>query len=115
MRSLIQRVEKASVIVNKKTVGSISNGFLVFFALHKDDTINQISLMAKKIINFRIFPDEMDKLNLSISDVKGQILIVSQFTLYADTKKGRRPSFVDTMNPEQAEKIYNTVVLEIKK
>jgi len=115
MRALLQRVKKASVEVDGEIVGSIQQGLLIFFSCKQDDQIEMIKKLSDKILNFRIFPDENDKMNLSILDVKGQILVVSQFTLYADTKKGRRPSFVDLMDPENAIKLYETFIDDLKK
>ena len=115
MRALLQRVKKASVEVDGEIVGSIKQGLLIFFSCKQDDQIEMIKKLSDKILNFRIFPDENDKMNLSILDVKGQILVVSQFTLYADTKKGRRPSFVDLMDPENAIKLYETFIDDLKK
>src|SRR3990172_11705644 len=115
MRALLQRVKKASVEVDGEIVGSIQQGLLIFFSCKQDDQIEMIKKLSDKILNFRIFPDENDKMNLSILDVKGKILVVSQFTLYADTKKGRRPSFVDLMDPENAIKLYETFIDDLKK
>ena len=115
MRAIIQRVKEAKVEVDKKTVGKINEGFLVFLACRKDDTLKKIPILADKIANFRIFPDSNDKMNLSLKDTNGEILIVSQFTLYADTKKGRRPSFTELMEPKLANEMYESFIAEMKK
>ena len=94
MRALIQRVTSASVKVEGKIVGKIGKGFLVFLGIYEEDTEENIEKLTKKIINLRIFNDENDKMNLSIKDVKGEISLISQFTLCADTRKGNRPSFI---------------------
>ena len=114
MRALIQRVTSASVKVDGKIVGKIGKGFLVFLGIYEEDTEEKIEKLTKKIINLRIFNDENDKMNLSIKDVKGEILLISQFTLCADTKKGNRPSFVSAKNPKDANMIYEKTIENIK-
>ncbi|NGX63206.1 MAG: D-aminoacyl-tRNA deacylase [Candidatus Anoxychlamydiales bacterium] len=114
MRAVIQRVKNANVQVDKKVVGKIDQGILVLFGCHKDDTENKIDYLVDKITNMRIFSDENDKMNLSLKDINGDILIVSQFTLLADTKKGRRPSFINSMQPMEAEKFYEKFILKMK-
>jgi D-tyrosyl-tRNA(Tyr) deacylase len=115
MRLLIQRVKEASVLVENKVVGAIANGALVFFGVHKDDTEAQISYLAQKLINLRMFGDENDKMNLSLLDIKGEILVISQFTLYADCSEGRRPDFFQSAPPIIAKPLYEKFVLELKK
>jgi D-tyrosyl-tRNA(Tyr) deacylase len=115
MRLVVQRVKNAQVEVEGKVVGAISNGALVFFACHQKDTQEQISYLAQKLVHLRFFSDQNDKMNLSLLDVKGEILIISQFTLYGDTSQGRRPFFGEAMEPIQAEKLYNLFVEEVKK
>lgn len=115
MKVVIQRVKAAHVSVNGGICGSIDRGLLVFFAVHRDDDINNIEWMAEKIINLRIFPDDNDKMNLSLRDIIGEILVVSQFTLYGTCNKGRRPEFTRSAPPEKAEKIYNEFVEAISK
>ena len=114
MRALIQRVTSASVKVEGKIVGKIGKGFLVFLGIYEEDTEEKIEKLTKKIINLRIFNDENDKMNLSIKDVKGEILLISQFTLCADTRKGNRPSFVSAKNPKDANMIYEKTIENIK-
>lgn len=115
MRALIQRVAKASVEVDKKKVSEINKGLLVFFGCHKDDSEDKIKPLAEKIVNLRIFPDQEDKMNLSLKDVSAEILIVSQFTLYANTQKGKRPSFADSLEPKQAKLFYDKFIIEVQK
>ena len=114
MRVLIQRVTSASVKVDGKIVGKIGKGFLVFLGIYEEDTEEKIEKLTKKIINLRIFNDENDKMNLSIKDVKGEILLISQFTLCADTRKGNRPSFVSAKNPKDANVIYERTIESIR-
>ena len=114
MRLLIQRVIKASVVVDKKIVGSVKNGALIFFGTSVNDDDSKIKILADKFVNLRIFSDENDKMNLSIKDVSGEVLIVSQFTLYADCSKGRRPSFINAGKPDIAKKQYDEFVELVK-
>jgi len=106
MRMLIQRVRRASVEVENRTVGKINRGFLVLVGFNKEDTEALLPKMVDKCLNLRIFEDEQGKMNLSLLDFKGELLIVSQFTLYANCKKGRRPSFDNSMPPIEAERLY---------
>lgn len=103
MRALIQRVSYASVIVEGQTISKIGNGLLILLGVGHGDGEEQAAFLAEKIANLRIFEDEQGKTNLSVLDVKGEAIVVSQFTLYADTRKGRRPSFTDAALPEVAE------------
>ena len=114
MRALIQRVTSASVKVDEKIVGKIGKGFLIFLGVYEEDTEEKIEKLTKKIVNLRIFNDENDKMNLSIKDVKGKILLISQFTLCADTRKGNRPSFVSAKNPKDANVIYEKTIESIR-
>ena len=110
MRVLIQRVSKASVTVEEKTISEIGKGLLILLGVGHGDTEEQTAFLAEKVANLRIFEDEQGKTNLSILDVKGEAIVVSQFTLYADTRKGRRPSFIDAALPEAAEPLVNRFV-----
>ncbi|NGX56165.1 MAG: D-aminoacyl-tRNA deacylase [Candidatus Anoxychlamydiales bacterium] len=115
MRALIQRVEEASVEVDDKIVSQIDSGLLIFIGFHKDDKKSNIDYLINKIINLRIFSDDNDKMNLSIKDNSKSVLIVSQFTLYGDVKKGRRPSFIDSLDPKLANEFYIEFVNSMKK
>ena len=114
MRALIQRVTSASVKVDGEIVGKIGKGFLIFLGVYEEDTEEKIEKLTKKIVNLRIFNDENDKMNLSIKEVKGEILLISQFTLCADTRKGNRPSFVSAKNPKDANMMYEKTIENIK-
>lgn len=115
MRALIQRVSNASVDVEDKTVGEINKGILVFLGVGKGDTEKELNYMVDKIINLRIFEDEDGKMNLSLKDVAGEILVISQFTLYGDVSKGRRPSFTDSGDPKLAKDLYEKFIEKCKK
>lgn len=115
MKLVIQRVSEAKVEVDNKTVGEIGKGFLVLFGAGEDDTKEQADFLAEKLSNLRIFEDENEKMNLSIKDIDGELLIVSQFTLYADCKKGNRPSFVKAAKPDIANELYEYFMEQCKK
>jgi len=115
MKAVIQRVKKGSVSVGKKMIGEIGAGLVVLLGVREGDTEKNAEYLADKIVNLRIFSDKNDKMNLSALDVNSEILAVSQFTLYGDTKKGRRPSFVKAAKPEIAEKLFNYFVDCLKK
>ena len=106
MKIILQKVKKASVSVDNEIVGSIDKGFCLLVGVHKESTIDDAKYLAKKIAQARLFEDENDKINLSLKDVGGSILSVSQFTLYADTKKGNRPSFTSAAGAEKANELY---------
>ena len=106
MKIVVQRVKNAKVDVEGKTVGKIDKGFLVLLGVTHEDTEEQADYLAKKLCNLRVFTDENDKMNLSLKDVNGKLLIVSQFTLYADCTSGNRPSFTNAAKPDKAEKLY---------
>ena len=107
MRIVIQRVSRASVKVADETVGKIDNGLLVFLGISHDDQEEDVLWLAKKLMNLRIFNDDEGKMNLSLNDVDGEVLMVSQFTLHASTKKGNRPSFVKSANPNLGKRLYD--------
>jgi len=106
MKLVIQRVKNASVEVNNKVVGEIEKGFLVLIGIKVGDTKEQADYLVKKLCKLRVFTDENDKMNLSLKDVDGKLLIVSQFTLYGNCNDGNRPSFIDAARPEQAIPLY---------
>ena len=110
MRVLIQRVSKASVTVDQRTISSIGKGLLILLGIGHDDGEAQVKFLAEKTANLRIFEDQEGKTNLSILDVKGEAIVVSQFTLYANTQKGRRPSFIEAALPDVAEPLVNRFV-----
>ena len=110
MRAVIQRVKKASVQIGGKLSGQINAGLLVLFAAHQDDKEETAAKLAEKIINLRIFSDQEGKMNLSLKDINGEILVVSQFTLYGDSKKGNRPSFIKSAKPEKAKPMYEKFI-----
>lgn len=115
MKFVIQRVSSASVEVEGEVKGKIDRGFLVLIGVGKEDTLEIADKYVKKLLGLRIFEDEAGKTNLSLKDVDGQLLLVSQFTLYANCKKGNRPSFVDAGEPQRAESLYEYIVGECRK
>lgn len=115
MRAVIQRVKSASVRVEDEIVGEIGKGLLVLLGVSNDDSEKDASYLVEKTLNLRIFEDSDDKMNLSLLDIKGEILVVSQFTLYGDTRKGRRPSFIDAAPPEKANRLYEYFVSEVRR
>jgi D-tyrosyl-tRNA(Tyr) deacylase len=115
MKALIQRVSEASVTVDGEIVGKIGKGLLVLLGAGKGDTAEERAYVLGKIVNCRIFPDEQGKMNKSVLDAGGALLVVSQFTLYGDVRRGRRPGFDDAMPPEEAEKAYEAFVAEARK
>lgn len=114
MRFLIQRVNQARVTINDEIVGSIDRGLCVFVGISDTDTQEIADKMIRKLINLRIFNDENDKTNLSLSSVEGELLIISQFTLYADCKHGNRPSFIDAGKPDMAKNLYEYIISKCK-
>ncbi len=114
MRAVVQRVKSGSVRIQQKTTGKIDEGIVVLLGIHAADTSKQLQWMADKIINLRIFDDENGKMNRSLADIGGEVLIVSQFTLYGDCRKGRRPGYSTAASPDIAEPLYLQFVDEMK-
>lgn len=115
MKFVIQRVTEASVKVDGKTIGEISKGFMVLVGVGQNDTREIADKMVKKLVGLRIFEDENGKTNLSLADVNGELLLISQFTLYANCKKGYRPSFIEAGDPVAANEMYEYIIAECKK
>ena len=115
MRLVVQRVKNSDVVVEGKTVGKIDKGFMVLCGITHTDTKQNADYLVKKLINLRVFEDENGKMNLSIKDVGGELLIISQFTLYADCTGGNRPSFINAAKPDVAEPLYEYFVEECRK
>jgi len=114
MRIVLQRVKSAKVYINNQIIGQISKGLLLLLAIHKNDTIAQADFLCDKCVSLRIFPDENGKMNKSLLDISGSVLVVSQFTLYGDCKKGRRPSFTGAAPADKGLELYNYFVAKIK-
>lgn len=114
MRLVVQRVEKASVEAGGRVVGEINQGLFVLLGIKKGDTEKQADSLVEKLVKLRIMADENDKMNLSVKDINSQILIVSQFTLYANTKDGNRPSFLDAEDPKKAKELYKYFVEKLQ-
>ena len=114
MRAVVQRVASASVKVEDEVVGQIERGFLVLLGVGTGDSDADAVTLAEKVAGLRVFEDDDRKMNLALNDVDGQMLVVSQFTLFGDCRKGRRPSFVDAARPEQAERLYESFVAEVR-
>ncbi len=114
MRAVVQRVKHSSVTVDDKIVGQIKKGYMVLLGVEKGDTEKDMTFIADKLLGLRIFEDEEEKMNLSIQDIKGEMLIVSQFTLLGDCRKGRRPSFIEAARPEEANDLYMKLVEYVK-
>jgi len=115
MRAVVQLVKKASVTIENKTSGAIGPGLLVLLGVARSDTIKDVEYTVDKILNLRIFPDQEGKMNLSVRDIGGEILVVSQFTLFGDCRKGRRPSYSHAAPPEAADQLYRSFVASIGK
>jgi len=115
MRAVIQRVKSAQVIVNEKIIGSIGFGLLVLLGISREDNCDDADYLVEKTINLRIFDDQDGKMNRSLLDVGGEMLIISQFTLIADCRKGRRPSFTAAAEPAEAKKLYQYFIERVKK
>ena len=115
MRIVVQRVLKASVTVEGSVIGEIENGALVLLCIHKDDSAEQTAWLANKLINLRMFRDSEQKMNLSLLDIKGSLLVVSQFTLYGNCESGRRPDFFDAAPPSKAKELYEKFIGELRR
>ena len=115
MKLVVQRVKNAKVEVDEKTVGSINQGFLVLLGVTHTDTRSKADYLVKKLCNLRVFEDENGKMNLGLKDVNGELLIVSQFTLYADCSSGNRPSFINAAKPDKANELYEYFCKECEK
>ena len=113
MRAVIQRVSEAKVIVNNETIGQINTGLLVYLGVGRDDGLKDAEFIADKLVNLRIFPDEEGKMNLSVLDVGGAILLVSNFTLHGNCRKGRRPGFDEAAEPEIANQLYEKTIEQV--
>ena len=114
MRVVLQRVSRASVTVGGRVTGAVGRGFLLLAGFHPTDTADQVDWMAAKVAGLRLFPDSDGKMNLGLAEVEGGALVVSQFTLYGDTERGRRPSFVDAARPEQAIPLYERFLVQLR-
>ncbi len=115
MRAVIQRVSRAAVDVDERRTGEIGAGLLVLLGLHRDDTEAHAEKLAAKLVELRCFTDEAGKMNRSCRDVDGEVLVVSQFTLYGDCRKGRRPSYTDAAPPDKADALYECVVEQLRR
>jgi D-tyrosyl-tRNA(Tyr) deacylase len=114
MRIVLQRVLQAQVQVNNQIIGKIQKGILVLFGCHQNDTLEQAKWLAQKLVNLRIFADSQGKMNLSLLDIQGEVLLVPQFTLYADCLHGKRPSFTEALEPQKAKDFFAIFVSEVK-
>ena len=115
MKFVVQRVSCAKVEVENEIVGKIEKGFMVLIGIKDTDTKQEADYLVKKLINLRVFEDENKKMNLSLKDVNGELLLVSQFTLYGDCSGGNRPSFIEAAKPEKANELYNYIIEQCKK
>ena len=115
MRAVVQRVASSKVIVDESTIGEINKGLLILLGVTHEDTSKDVDYLLDKIVNLRKFEDENDKMNLSLKDVKGELLVVSQFTLYGDCRKGRRPNFTNAAKPDLATSLYEEFIDKAKK
>jgi D-aminoacyl-tRNA deacylase len=114
MRAVLQRVSQAKVTVEGEAVGEIDKGFVILLGVARDDTQQDADSLAEKIINLRVFPDGQEKMNLSLLDTDGELLVISQFTLYGDARKGRRPSYIEAAEPEIARRLYEYFVARLR-
>lgn len=114
MRAIVQRVTSASVAIRSETVGKIGQGFLILLGIHAEDTPELCDYLAEKCAGLRVFSDENDKMNLSLADIGGEILLISQFTLYGDCRKGKRPSFIQAAAPDTAIPLYERFIADLR-
>ncbi|MBI4009222.1 D-tyrosyl-tRNA(Tyr) deacylase [Candidatus Roizmanbacteria bacterium] len=114
MRILLQRVSSGKVFINNKVVGKIGKGYVILLGVKEGDSEKEADMLVEKIVNLRVMSDKEDKMNLAIKDVEGEILVVSQFTLYADLSAGRRPSFIKAAKPELAKKLYEYFIAKLR-
>ncbi len=114
MKAWLQRVKRGSVAIDGRTVAETGPGYVVLLGVRRDDTAEDAAYLADRTVNLRIFPDAAGRMNLSIEEVAGEVLVVSQFTLHADTRKGNRPSFIDAAEPVAAEALYNAYVAALR-
>ncbi|MGK7371221.1 MAG: D-aminoacyl-tRNA deacylase [Candidatus Halalkalibacterium sp. M3_1C_030] len=110
MKVVLQRAKNASVTVDEKQVGAISSGLVLLVGIHEEDTEDEMQWISEKILKMRIFDDKDGKMNLSVEDVGGELLVISQFTLYGDASKGNRPSYIEAAGPEKAQKLYEQMI-----
>ncbi|WP_441000028.1 D-aminoacyl-tRNA deacylase [Fodinibius sp. SL11] len=115
MKIVLQRVSEASVLVHDEHVGAIDHGLMLLVGVHEDDTEKQMEWLAEKILKLRVFDDEDGKMNLSVQDVGGEILVIPQFTLYGDYEQGNRPSYFEAAGPDKADKLYEDLIGYFKK
>ena len=113
MKLVVQQVDYAKVMIDNKLYSQINQGLLVFIGIHKEDTLEKIQYLVKKILKLRILTDKNNKMNLSVLDLNLSIMLISQFTLYANTERGNRPSFINTADANKAEKLYNLFIKEL--
>ncbi len=114
MRLVLQRVNSGKVSINKEIVGSIKKGLVILVGISEEDNENDVKYLVDKVVNLRIFEDENSKMNLSVKDIEGEILVISQFTLYGDCRKGRRPNFTSAAKPDKAKQLYEDFINKIK-
>lgn len=114
MKIVLQRAKDASVLVEGEPVGSIHSGLVLLVGIHEEDSKEEMEWICEKILKLRVFDDENGKMNLSVQDVQGELLVVSQFTLYGDPSKGNRPSYIDAAGPEKAERLYEEMIRYFK-
>jgi len=114
MRAVVQRVIESTVSVNRQVIGHIENGLLLYLGVGREDTAADLKYIAEKVINLRIFEDEKGKMNLSLKDINGAIMVISQFTLFGDTRRGRRPSYIEAAESEKADHYYQQLISRLK-